>query len=329
MIEERHKQMQDYLLSIIVPIYNVEKYLDECISSIITPLMNQYEIILVDDGSQDSSGNMCDFYKNKYDNIQVVHKKNGGLSSARNAGITIARGQYLLFLDSDDKLSEGSLSIIIDEISSKKVDILMGRAMTFDEDNSECNTCNIETYMPYMAINDPNKLMLKLDKNPDFWFAAWLIVIRKSFLLENELFFKEGLMHEDELWVPLVFVNAKSVCLIDYCFYFYRVNRKGSIVSTPQIKREFDKLKIAKTLHKYKCTSLSGSIFLKRRSAALVFGIILSLRKFKNDKRYNELISAVRKSIYLMMFGKYIPFSLFSFVFGPKTTSKLLSFIDN
>ena len=94
------------LISIIVPVYNVENYLKECIDSILRQEFRDYEIILVDDGSKDDSGKICDEYGKKYSFISVIHKKNGGLSDARNFGLKIAKGEYILFIDSDDYIAK-------------------------------------------------------------------------------------------------------------------------------------------------------------------------------------------------------------------------------
>lgn len=96
--------------SIIIPVYNVEKYLNECVDSVLNQKNVDYEIILVDDGSTDNSGQICDEYLKKHSNVSVIHKVNGGLSDARNAGLESAEGDYILFVDSDDKIEENSLS---------------------------------------------------------------------------------------------------------------------------------------------------------------------------------------------------------------------------
>ena len=104
--------MDKDLISIIVPIYNVEKYIKKCIDSIINQTYTNLEIILVDDGSPDNCGKICDKYKEKDDRIKVIHKKNGGLSDARNAGIDIATGEYITFIDSDDYVAENYIEVL-------------------------------------------------------------------------------------------------------------------------------------------------------------------------------------------------------------------------
>ena len=110
--------------SIIVPIYNIEKYIEECILSVINQSYKNYELVLVDDGSLDNSGIICDNYAKKYKKIKVIHKKNGGLSDARNAGIKISTGEYVLFLDGDDTLYNNCLEEINSQLSDDSIDLL-------------------------------------------------------------------------------------------------------------------------------------------------------------------------------------------------------------
>lgn len=111
-------------VSIIVPVYNVEQWLDECIESIINQTYKNLEIILVDDGSKDNSGVICDKWKLKDDRIIVIHKKNGGLSSSRNAGLDIFTGEYVTFCDSDDYIEKETIESMLNTLKEKKVDIV-------------------------------------------------------------------------------------------------------------------------------------------------------------------------------------------------------------
>ena len=111
-------------LSIIIPVFNVEKYLEECINSVLQQTFSNFEIILVDDGSTDSSGNICDLYSQKDRRIQVIHKENGGLSSARNAGLRIAKGKYVGFIDSDDWISETMYQHLYEEAEKAAAEAL-------------------------------------------------------------------------------------------------------------------------------------------------------------------------------------------------------------
>lgn len=104
---------EQFLVSVIVPIYKVEAYIDKCIRSILKQTYKNYEVILVDDGSPDKCPDICDKYACEYDNIRVLHKKNGGLSDARNAGVSIARGEYVTFVDSDDYIADDYIETLV------------------------------------------------------------------------------------------------------------------------------------------------------------------------------------------------------------------------
>ena len=121
--------MSNILLSVVIPVYNVEKYLQQCVDSIINQLTDECEIILVDDGSPDGSGEICDRYANKDSRINVIHQQNGGLAAARNTGLDYARGEYVAFVDSDDYLDGHCIAKILSWISSGGADVCFMRAM--------------------------------------------------------------------------------------------------------------------------------------------------------------------------------------------------------
>lgn len=297
--------MNECVLSIVIPVYNVQKYLKECVNSLFDQIDDQCEVVLVDDGSTDSSGAMCDVLCEEHSQFRVIHKKNGGLSDARNEGIRQSHGEYILFLDSDDKLSTSCIQIIIEKIKRQRPDALFGRAQLFSEDEDPIEKYNIDSYQKYRTINEPSRAFIELDKNPAFWFAAWLVIIRRDFLIDHDLYFEKGILHEDERWVPLVFLNAKSICLFDEAFYLYRINRAGSIVSVRNIKREFDKLSTAEFFFRYPCAEKNGIELLKGRAAALVFGVILSLKYYKNSPEYSSLLHRVTDCLPVLQHGKY------------------------
>lgn len=314
------------LLSIVIPVYNVESYLGECVESVKHQMTEQCEIIMIDDGSTDTSGLLCDELSKDYCNIKTIHKENGGLSDARNVGINNANGKYIMFLDADDKLADKCIGYILEHISCCETDILLGRAMTFSDNNIEGNGCyNIDSYSKYKSISEPASVFLKLDRNPHFWCAAWLLIIQKDFLVKNGLYFEKGIFHEDELWIPLVAVKATSIFLFEESFYMYRVNRKGSIVSSLNIKREFDKLRITDYLIKEESGSVYGDILLKRRMAALVFGVILSLQSYRNDPLYGELLNEIQKKMHMLCYGKYILIRLICVIMGIERCSNMMS----
>lgn len=233
------------LLSLIVPIYNVEQYLPICINSILKQKIKDYEIILVDDGSKDNSGNICDKYANYYNNIRVIHKANGGLSEARNAGIKIAQGNYLLFIDADDYIGKNSLPQIVEELKkqNKTIDIMFLEANKVFPDGKI-----IPLGDGYLAakINGKSKLdvlqhLSRLNKFPG---SACTKIVRREFVINNNLYFENNLLSEDIDWTIRALINANTFAYSSVDYYYYRQNREGSITNTASLKNIKDLLYI-------------------------------------------------------------------------------------
>lgn len=316
--------MNRKVLSIVIPVYNVENYLKVCLDSIVYYDNDNIEIVIVNDGSTDNSLCICQDYASKYSNIVLINQNNQGLSGARNTGIMNASGDFILFLDSDDFLKKGVLTNIISDIKKENRDFYLGRAFKYNEDKNSLELYQID----YNKINyqNPINCFIDLHKISKFWFAAWLIVINRNFLIENNLFFKSGIYHEDELWVPTIFVNAKNMGFLNYGFYCYRTDREGSIVATPKIKREFDKIIVADELGKLIDINPLARLLIKNRQASIIFGIILSFRVFINNPQLTELKFEIRNHLKLLKYGKYNVIYWFCKIFGVDFTSTFLSF---
>lgn len=214
------------LLSIIVPIYNVESYLKKCIESILNQEMNDYELILIDDCSTDTSLNIAKQYKNR-SNIKIIEKKkNSGLSDTRNIGLKEAKGKYILFLDSDDYIEGGSLSMIQNLICTQnRPDIIY---FGFYEENENI----IEKKYGYRSTKNHLYSGTEFAKSEllqrNLYAAACFGVYNREFLVLNNLFFKVGIFHEDELWTPQVVIKADTIYTSEYAYYHY-VRRRNSI----------------------------------------------------------------------------------------------------
>ncbi len=217
-------------ISVIVPIYNVEMFLPKCIDSIITQTYKNIEIILVNDGSTDGSGNICDEYANKYDNITVVHKKNGGLSSARNAGIEIACGDYLAFIDSDDYIAPEMLELLYATILNDNSDMAICGYICVNEKGEEVS--------PGKNVSDEvltrEKAYEKLceHNNTGYIIACNKLYKKKIF---NDIRYPLGKMHEDEFVIHHVFNKCDKISCIQKVLYFY-LQRQGSIMKKNNIK---------------------------------------------------------------------------------------------
>ena len=212
-------------LSIIVPVYNVEKYIERCMDSVMEQNSDEIEIIIVEDGSTDHSPSICDRYQ-KYPNIKVIHQENRGLSAARNVGIQNAAGEYLLFLDSDDFLVAGSLSPLISGLKKEKCDVFFGRAYRIDEHNDKRNKTN---YAVGAGHYSSREFLSQLEKYPQsITFCAQFYLCSRAFVLKNELAFEENILHEDEIWTPDLILHAEDIYVSDLYFY-YHYTREGSI----------------------------------------------------------------------------------------------------
>lgn len=217
------------LISVIVPVYNVENYIRECVDSILKVEMNLIEILLIDDGSTDSSGSICDWYADRYDRVMVFHQENQGLSAARNKGIKESRGRFLLFVDSDDYIKADALLEILKIIRRNPcVDIFFlsgkkiypdGRWKLLDEKfkKERIENCNRNEVFQYLS---------ELKKYPG---SACTKLINKRLVIQHELWFEEGKTCEDLLWCLRVFLNAEKFGVIDRDYYYYRQQRENSI----------------------------------------------------------------------------------------------------
>lgn len=218
----------EYRFSIIVPVYNVEEYLAKCVESLLNqnfPL-KKIEILLIDDGSKDRSGEMCDIFAEKYPCIKAFHKENGGLSSARNYGIDRASGEYLIFVDSDDYM-ESRTCQTLNEVLSKtgQIDAVVFNGM---EEERNCRRPLREMTTGKKKVVSGKKYLLEQYQNKTMNVEAWLHMYRREFLDSNRLRFKEGILHEDVEFTPRALLCAEKVTAISDCLYHYVV-RENSI----------------------------------------------------------------------------------------------------
>lgn len=221
--------MED-LISVIVPIYNVEKYLEECVQSIINQSYKNIEIILVDDGSPDNCPKICDNFASKDNRIKVIHKKNEGLSAARNDGTKEAKGKYICFIDSDDYIAEDYLEYLYKNIIENDADISEGYLLDFfDGEKPELKNEEIKI-----------KILNSKDAILDLYKPEGCNVVAVNKLYKKELFknveYPVGKLHEDVFTTYKVYFEAKKIVQSTKKIYFYR-QRPGSITTTFNIKR--------------------------------------------------------------------------------------------
>ncbi|MBO5420596.1 MAG: glycosyltransferase [Clostridia bacterium] len=217
-------------LSYIIPVYNVEKYLTQCLDSILAQTLTDYEVILVDDSSPDRCPEICDSYAEKYPTIvKVIHQENKGAAAARNAALSVAKGDYIFFIDSDDYLVEDC------------VEVLLSKAIEFDADVLQTSyyTCkeNDSTQIKNKSLFPENTLLTHTDMEREICFAPtrtaitylWQNLYKRAFLVENSIKFEDQLvMNHDGPFNMQAFTKAKRVVAVDIPLYCYRL-RSGSL----------------------------------------------------------------------------------------------------
>ena len=227
------------LVSVIVPVYNAENYLAECIESVQTQGYMNYELLLVDDGSTDKSAIICDDYASKNPKIVVVHKVNGGVSSARNTGIDLSTGQYVMFLDADDYLVPGSLRVLIEAAEKFEADIVGG--LTVD------NSYLWKGDSDFIIWRSTEGIEQSLKDNP-FTYAAWAKIYRKE-VIGNTRFCEEFKINEDSLFVFEVLCKQPKFIGLKDEIYGYR-NNVDSASHAKFSEKYFDVVKVAKKKYK-------------------------------------------------------------------------------
>ena len=223
------------MISVIVPIYNVEPYLEEAIESVLHQTYTDLEIILVDDGSTDGSGEMCDRYQKKDSRIKVLHKENGGASSARNAGLDIASGEYIMFLDSDDYWNdENALQEVYDK-AKFGTDIVIFGCTDWDIHTNKKVVSRSSYNQEIMQSNDKNMILHYLLSEKKLPGGPTVFMTRRDLIERLKIRFKEGITAEDYDWVLSIFLNASNFAAIDDPFYTYRKRQEGSVTTSSQL----------------------------------------------------------------------------------------------
>lgn len=230
--------------SIIVPIYNVEKYLPRCLESVLSQTIKDFEVILVDDGSSDRCGSICDKYTLKDEKVKTIHKKHEGPSSARNKGLDMANGKYVIFLDSDDFWDDcRALEEIENRLKEAHADVLLFPAKRYYEtDGSYTNILNVDVERSKVSNVETESAVMYLIENNIYRAAAWNKVIHRELIEEHGMRFKEGCLSEDMDWCGDLLLYAKRFDYYENPFYCYRQHRKGSITTENTEKLIADKL---------------------------------------------------------------------------------------
>jgi glycosyltransferase involved in cell wall biosynthesis len=281
--------------SLIIPVYNVASYLKFCLDSVLNQVFTDYECILIDDGSTDESSKICDDYSLKDNRIKVIHKKNGGPSDARNAGISSSTGLYIVFLDGDDYLfTENALLDLSNVILKTKAPVIFNsKLITFKDNENIFNSLDLfygsnESYTPivfYKTLMRTNNVL----------FAVCLFTVHRDFLLKNNLFFKSGILHEDELWAAFIVCKAEKIAINHNHFYCYRKNRENSTMSGLNPKRLFDMQIIIDDLKSNKNQLSKNVRFIIDERCIILWHTVFDSVFLLEEKYTNEKIMIIQK----------------------------------
>jgi len=234
----------DKKVSVIIPVYNVEAYVEECLVSILKQTMQDWEMICVDDGGTDQSMEIVEKYAAQDERIRIVHQENAGLSAARNHGLRVAEGKYILFLDSDDYLKEETLECLLQKAEEENLDELFYSASVFYESEEIAERQKMyDTY--YKRVNDylgvwtGRELFVRMNRNKELKPSACLQLLKREFLSKYNLDFYEGIIHEDNLFTTKCLTLAERTGFVNKEFYMRRVREDSIMTNEKGFKNAF------------------------------------------------------------------------------------------
>lgn len=230
----------DIKVSIIIPVYNVECYLSECLNSILQQNFHDYEIICINDASTDNSNKILLDYAEKYNHIKIVtHSDNKGLSAARNTGMSFAQGKYIWFVDSDDMITLNSLPELYNIAEENQVDMVYFNMHLINDSRSNSESKNEQSLLwnEYIGVYSGITLFCLFVENHQRKPQSWRVFIRRGFLEENRLTFYNGILHEDELFSFLCSMKAQRVINVNKDYYIHRIRKNSIITGIKNYKR--------------------------------------------------------------------------------------------
>lgn len=300
------------LISVIIPVYNVELYMERCLNSIIAQSYSNLEIILVDDGSTDKSGEICEKYALSDNRIKVLHIKNSGRGEARNTGLLEAKGEYIGFVDSDDWVERDLYQCLLDSIEEAKADIsICGYYECLDDKKDEKMlyennfVCSGKEALHYTMSNIAGK----------YWFniAIWNKLYRKDLIKKIKF---RGREYEDIMYNAEVLFSAGNVAYVNKCLYNYRLSRKGSIITegfqrkTLEVEMKFkeERANFFKNNNEKELARVAESVVIHDKLLYYAFMRLSNedyseyVRKYADDLKRARFIADVKTNLALLMF---------------------------
>lgn len=286
------------MISIIVPVYNVQEYLDKCICSIVNQTYSEWELILIDDGSYDDSGVICDRWAKKDKRIYVIHQKNSGVSSARNAGLLMAKGEYISFIDADDYIEKDMYEIMLHDAEKNKSDAVFCGYYEVDGEKL------IRAVPEYKSAAD-NKTAIR-DCVRDWQLTIWNKIFKRSSIIDSTgqliLFDEDLFVGEDAFWLTKVLLNSDKITYIYEAEYYYRLNRAGSAVNLSRGEKKLQSCmsRLEASKRCFDILEQQGCIY-----CCLMFRrCVFSARDIVCEAYFQRDIDTFRQ--YMKLFGQYL-----------------------
>lgn len=282
---------QNEKISVIVPVYNVERYIVKCVDSILNQTYREIEVLLIDDGSTDYCGEICDRYARQDDRVIVYHKENEGLSEARNMGVRLAGGTYIVFVDGDDYIEPDMLEVMHQRLQQDESDLVICNFLYVDTDGVSVSELNNELPIKDEVISGEEAFEKLADKKYWYYVTAWNKLYRKEIL--EGISFPKGKIHEDEFVAHYILDRCCSVSCVSKALYRY-VQRESSITKQTFSVRSLDGIEAFCARIEYACKKKNRRVV----SASLEKASYLMLSGYRNlweDKACRSALKAARK----------------------------------
>ena len=279
--------MEEIKISVIIPVYNVEKYIRQCLESVINQTLKNIEIIVVNDGTKDNSMKIAEEYLSDK-RIRIINKENGGQSSARNAGMREAKGKYICFIDSDDFIEKTMMEELYNKIEETNSDVVESGISLYDNKTHKIK-------------ERENKKYSYTGKGSYLWGEYTTEVCnkiyKKDFLIANNIFFEEGMIHEDDLFTIRILFSTNKICHIQKSFYYYRINRCGSTMTNVNLEKRLQALqRIVEKIKEYQ-KMMQTDIFSFLMLKVLEIYYLIEIYEINNENIKKEKIKELEESI--------------------------------
>lgn len=268
--------------SVVVPAYNVEEYLDECVESVLSNSFEDYEIVLVDDGSSDGTSRLVDEWAYRDSRIKAIHQENGGLSAARNTGLATAQGRYVVFLDADDCLAPWALDDLADLIREASMPDIIVTEMSNVEDVSRAPSRETAVCRSLIGLDKDEAFGYVFAEKPHTWPAPQYPV-KRIFIERNGLAFVPGLLHEDVCWTAEAMASAETFAAYAHPWYIRRYRRDGSIMSSASVRH------ITDTVRAVRIALASPGLYRLTENQAGLLRNRLAISLFPSLRQYGRL----------------------------------------